>query len=1195
MGHLFIDIKTDTMKKNLFSTTFVIFAFSICTTLFPNFFIQKHFPNNLISPNPIVLELTQPTQRFSFSINKKGINKIQLCHLEKDKNYQLYLSEFEKPCNEQVYFLENLEKKTRHLQIKANENCHEILIQNSCDFKQVATLSVHSFSKKKREDSQKNSSAANLIPIITDSSLTVTELVEDVLIGGGCFDVSDVRLIGSAQGVGSFSNGFASLGFENGVVISSGNIADVEGPNQGEATGTDIGSGSDSDLELMTNQTIFNAVGIEFEFSPTVAEAQFNFVFASDEYCEYVNTQFNDVFGFFISGPGINGPYTDNAENIALVPTTTTPITINSVNHLLNSDYFVPNSTGCGSVANSADIEFDGYTVSMTATATVIPCETYQIRLVVADGSDAFYDSAVFLEAGSFSAGGQAGVSTSGATAGSNLVFEDCGDGFLTFTRETGDDSLPLEINYNIATTSTATSGFDYEPLPTTVTIPAGQSEISIPITAFEDNVEEGLESIFIELDNSCSCILSVAEIQITEVKPLLISMEDQVHCGNQNLVLEPEVIGGVAPFSFVWSTGETTSSISSSVTQPTTFSVTITDDCGNVNSEDINITIGEIPTAILSGELNYCAPQFPSGNFQIDFTGSGPWDIHYSINGLPQTPFSQVTDNPFIFPVNQAGTYVITELYSNGCEGTSQGEAIVTATIVESIINQNGNLNLDCINNSIVLDGSASQPNGEISFEWTTSNGNILSGANTPNPEVDQGGIYTLTVTHLAEGCTSNEYIIISEDISIPTVLIKTPNEITCDSSEIILDATDSSFGNNFTYEWTTVDGNFISGENTLTPTVNKGGHYTLEILDTISNCRNESFVTVVSNNAPPNIELAVEGELNCSTTSVIISGEGSSVGNNISYEWITGNGNFITSTNNISTEVDATGNYTLQVTNSENGCSAIDSINVDENETAPTNIIFSLAPPLCHGESGVITVETVEGGTTPYAYSVDGDIFFTNNTFTLSAGDYILYAQDAMGCQTQVDLSIPDPPLFQVVLPDEVKIELGENYGIQTQTTIPIDEIQSIEWTPNQYLSCHDCLNPMVEGLPNSTNFTITITTINGCIINANIIIIVEKERAIYIPNAFSPNGDGENDLFMIFAGNLNQIKQVNQFMVFDRWGEAVFRMDDFMPMNPDFGWDGKFKGEPLGSQVLIYWAEIEFIDGAKIKYKGDVTIVK
>jgi len=155
------------MKKNLFSTTFAFLVFPFCTTFFPSSLIQENFPKEIISPNTIVLELTQASQNFSLPLEKKGINTLQLCNLENDKNYQLLLSGFEKSCDEQIYFLENPNEITRHLQIEGSDNCYEILIQNSCDLEENITLLVKSFLKKK-EATQKPLSAVNLVPIITD-------------------------------------------------------------------------------------------------------------------------------------------------------------------------------------------------------------------------------------------------------------------------------------------------------------------------------------------------------------------------------------------------------------------------------------------------------------------------------------------------------------------------------------------------------------------------------------------------------------------------------------------------------------------------------------------------------------------------------------------------------------------------------------------------------------------------------------------------------------------------------------------------------------------------------------------------------------------------------------------------------------------------------------------------------------------
>jgi len=266
-----------------------------------------------------------------------------------------------------------------------------------------------------------------------------------------------------------------------------------------------------------------------------------------------------------------------------------------------------------------------------------------------------------------------------------------------------------------------------------------------------------------------------------------------------------------------------------------------------------------------------------------------------------------------------------------------------------------------------------------------------------------------------------------------------------------------------------------------------------------------------------------------------------------------------------------------------------------VEEDENMPSEIIYAIDQPECHGEQGSIIIETVNGGTAPYVYSIDGTNFYSGHIFTIEAGDYTLYSQDAQGCEIQIDFEIPELAPVEILLDSEATIELGDDYQIEAFTNIPTNDIASITWSPDHHLSCNDCLNPKVEQLFDDATYTLTVVNSNGCKVSAKITIEVDKARAIYIPNVFTPNGDSNNDLFMIFAGDLGQIKQVNTLMIYDRWGETIYKATSFMPMDPEYGWDGTFKGEKMNPQVFVYWAEIEFIDGFKVLYKGDVTLRK
>jgi len=173
-------------------------------------------------------------------------------------------------------------------------------------------------------------------------------------------------------------------------------------------------------LNGLTSQSLQDVAVLEFNFIPTTDVVQFDFVFGSEEYCEWVNTQYNDVFGFFISGPGITG-----SQNIALLPTGEA-ITINTVNNGTNSAYFVPNSSGCGAGAINNNIEYDGYTTVLSAIANIpdTSCQVYHLRLAIADGSDSALDSGVFLKKGSFNAGSEFETTANDLLSGTDETIE---------------------------------------------------------------------------------------------------------------------------------------------------------------------------------------------------------------------------------------------------------------------------------------------------------------------------------------------------------------------------------------------------------------------------------------------------------------------------------------------------------------------------------------------------------------------------------------------------------------------------------------------------------------------------------------------------------------------------------------------------------------------------------------------------
>ena len=234
---------------------------------------------------------------------------------------------------------------------------------------------------------------------------------------------------------------------------------------------------------------------------------RFNYVFASEEYPTYAppNENINDVFGFFISGPNINGSFTNNAENIALLPDGVTPISINTINAVTNVDYFIDNGDGDSPPQNtdSTVVQYNGFTVPLTAKINVIPCEIYHLKLAIADASDDLLNSAVFFENGSF-ASAQLEYGTSFKD-----IFEGCTEGTITFARKdttTNQDSV--RMNFTIG--GTALNGVDYGLLlddgsvvdfPDHVVLEPFVNEKTLTLVGIDDQINEPVETIVLYID----------------------------------------------------------------------------------------------------------------------------------------------------------------------------------------------------------------------------------------------------------------------------------------------------------------------------------------------------------------------------------------------------------------------------------------------------------------------------------------------------------------------------------------------------------------------------------------------------------------------------------------------------------------------------------------------------------------------
>ena len=424
--------------------------------------------------------------------------------------------------------------------------------------------------------------------LVTTGGISPNALVQNVLVGPGV-QVSNVFFSGSASAIGTFNSANANVGIEEGIIMTTGTISPgtngPHGPNNQANAGLDNGAGGYPPLGNLVGTTTFNASILEFDFIPFSDTVRFEYVFGSEEYPEFVGSQFNDVFAFFITGPGLNPA----GENMAIIPGTSQPVAINNVHSTQNSQYFVSNGDGNQSPydSNPFYIQYDGFTTPLQAVSRVECGETYHLILAIADVGDPIYDSGIFLKSNSLTSEQPVSVEyelSSDPYLDGVTMAAGCTSATITLTRSGANLNQPLTIPINLF--GSAIEGVDYTTVPNDITFPANVTTVSFTIDALAGGSIVGVGNVIIEFEildacggnNFQSIELFIQEVQDVEVE--LISSD--VLCPGDPVELVAQATGGGGGYTFLWNTGETTSSIFVNPTSTQSFTVTVSDDCLN-------------------------------------------------------------------------------------------------------------------------------------------------------------------------------------------------------------------------------------------------------------------------------------------------------------------------------------------------------------------------------------------------------------------------------------------------------------------------------------------------------------------------------------------------------------------------------------------------------------------------------------
>jgi CHU_C Type IX secretion signal domain/PKD-like domain/SprB repeat len=527
----------------------------------------------------------------------------------------------------------------------------------------------------------------------------------------------------------------------------------------------------------------------------------------------------------------------------------------------------------------------------------------------------------------------------------------------------------------------------------------------------------------------------------------------------------------------------------------------------------------------------------------------------------------------------NQSGTFTVVANAPNGCSST----ASVTIGINQTPPNATASGGIvTCAAPAINLAGSSTTTGA--TYQWLL-NGTPI--ATTPNPSVTQLGNYTLVVTG-PNGCTFTAQAAVASDGSIPNVSANAPT-LTCSATSVTITGTSNQ---QVTWVWTG-PGGFTS---TLpAPVVAVPGPYNVVITNPVNGCTASTSWNVQQNILAPNLSISNPPLLDCNSTEVAMVGSVTGT-STYSFAWSTNSGSIVSGANNATALASQPGQYTLLVTDTQNGCTTTDATNVASDPNIPTAAAAQIAAVKCFGDTnGSIALGSVSGGAAPYVYSIDSQPFTTSSTFTfLAPGQHDIVIQDANGCEVTVAYTVGEPQQLAINIGLDTTIRLGEYLDINLdnleQYVNDPTRAKTFTYTPANFdkIFCDTCLVRF------STRYTVTVQDTNGCKATDDRLVKVDRTRSVVIPNVFNPNSATGNNIFTLYGGI--DVARIKSFGVYDRWGERVWESSDFtIADNFQNGWSGKFLNKEAPVAVYVYVIDVLFKDGESEIYKGDVTLMK
>jgi gliding motility-associated-like protein len=998
--------------------------------------------------------------------------------------------------------------------------------------------------------------------IIINNTITAQQLAQ-TLVGSG-IQISNVTLTGSPGSYGKFVRNGSSIRLDSGIVLTTGQTKTTGLFTTGldgdafEEAGNDNNSSGDASLDNLVGGNTFDACVLEFDFVPIGDSISFRYVFSSEEYPDYNCSDFNDVFAFFISGPGIVGQ-----RNLALIPGTNIPVTINSINDgtidPANGDPFNCTSMGAGSPftnlyvdnSNSTTVTHNGFTVVLTARAAVQACSTYRIKLAIADVVDGDFDSGVFLEAGSFNSEAAQLVPTINTDVnGLPFLAEGCNTGTI---RVVLPRPRPVNTVINLQYSGTATYGMDYNSAPLSVTIPAGQTQVFFNCIPTVDNLPEGAETVKIRLLTACNnnTALDSLTFDIRDFDNLSISPRSLGFCptGGAAGNVQLQVNGSYTTYNWTPAATLSNPTIANPIASPTGITTYIvTAQFGNCSGRD-SVLVRPKRIAPVTTKNIVCSNTNSDGFIRVQGNSFLQYPLSFSLNNGPFGPDSN-------FNNLAAGTYLVSLRDATGCRldttiTLTQLFAPVSGTATTTFANCNG------FGGSITVNGSGGQGPYRYSLD-----GNVYQNFNLFFSVT--AGNYTVYIRD-ANNCVGTIPVTVNGDP--PVVITTTSTAASCSGNPDGTITVTATGGSGF-YEYSLLGG-IPQSSNVLSAT---SGQQIVLVTDD-AGCVGSDTVIVALNNT---VTVAIRPDTTlCEGQSITLT----TVSNATNYDWRPGATlNDTTLQSPVATPPVST-QYT--VTAILGVCQRNDTINITvlpapiANAGTDTSICFGSSATL-RGSGGVSFLWA------PAQFLSATNVRNPVATPNAASTDFWVMVTDALGC-TSLEADTVTVTTFPAIVADagrDTVVAINQPLQLQASgSTI-------YAWSPTTWLNNPNIANPIAT-VQNDITYIVTVSNAIGCRDTASIRIKAYQGPEIYVPTAFTPDGDGRNDVLRAIAIGF---KSFDYFTVFNRYGQPIFSTRD-----PRIGWDGTFKGARQNQGAYTWMARGTDYRGRIVERRGSTIIIR